>query len=174
MPYSLIMLFAISVALERSLWAPVDMSPKTIPSAALPPRSEAILLRSSVSLHQETILGRDLHGITQGGNAAGNDGDFLNRVRARQRQGPQGHGPSRDRQRLSSPPDLSDGSSFSSPATILSTASSNSGIPTSFLPLLTASSAASLTRLARSAPTIPGVMPASFSTSRPAAERSYL
>ncbi len=49
-PYSLIMLFAISVALARSLWAPVDMSEKTISSAALPPRRQAISLRSQVRM----------------------------------------------------------------------------------------------------------------------------
>ncbi len=46
-PYSTTMLRAISVALIRSFWAPVETSSKTISSATLPPKRQVSLFRSS-------------------------------------------------------------------------------------------------------------------------------
>ncbi len=85
MPKRVTICRAMSVARSRSSAAPVEISSKTISSAARPPISTAMRLIKLAALDQEAVLGRALHGVAQGADAARDDRDLVHRVHARQR-----------------------------------------------------------------------------------------
>ena len=81
---------AIWLAFSRSLVAPLEISPKTISSASVPPRSTLIRLSSSDLRDQVAVLLRPMQDVAQGADAARNDRHLVDDVRVGQRAGHHG------------------------------------------------------------------------------------
>ena len=124
-----------------------------------------------LACQQKTILGRPLHRIAERADAARNDRDLVDRIDARQGRGDQcmPHLVMGDAVAFRRAKDTA---LFSSPATMRSIAAVKSSSVTASPLRRVATMAASLTRLARSAPVKPVVNPAIWSRSTPSAMRT--
>ena len=79
MPKRMTICLAVSVTFSRSFEAPVVISPKTISSAARPPRVIAIVSVELGARGQELVLGRQRDRVAEG-LAAADDRDLVDRV----------------------------------------------------------------------------------------------
>ena len=119
------------------------------------------LVHEIAPLHQIAILERQLHGVAERAEAARDDRDLVHRVGAGQRRWRRSRGPTRDTRR-SRAPWCSSRASFRARRSGDRSPRRSRACPPAVLSRRAASSAASLTRLARSAPANPAVRAAIF------------
>ena len=114
------------------------------------------LVLQLLARHQEAVLGRALDGVAERADAARDDRDLVHRVGSRAAPSRPARGPSRGTRRRGAPSRSAGGSSSPGRRRCARSPALKSASVTASAPRRVASSAASLTRLARSAPVKPG------------------